>query len=735
MIPFITNAIRPDRLTSKKDEQYHVEMGRWTLNAMNHPLYQKYIIKTLVNWSFYKGGDGQWIFDEDLESFFMDESGDIRNRLKISKNLIRPMVKQYIGNTVRLAYNARAKTTSDFVINNRERELNKMKFFYQVGKAIPEFDPIIRKNIPLGDSEVETEELFDSMFDDNFAETINNMLNIIEREINIEEIKVMLSKNLALSGLGIYKGYEQNGEYLGEAVDPLFFFWDISAIKPDLSDAEYQGQWYWKDVPSLFERFQKISKSNRERIESWSKNQSMNVQRTISYYYTTSGSKVPVYETYWRDFEQQEYGYVMDEFNYPMFVRINHEESKFTDKDLITPPPGAHEKILNGEKKKKVFLDVLRYCIFIPKEEIGSKDGDDIVLEWGEVPYGEKNRLKPSSCPFPFKCYAWEYDKGEVISPIDDAINPQRFINRMLSIAESHVNNARGTGTVIAESAISSKDGQAQIHRNVNNSKTIFVDTDRVGGVQNAVGTYGSGVNASIMNIYNVAQQMQQSLGEITGVNEAMTGTQGASDALVGVVQAQIQRGSLVQETFYYALTSILLQAYQHMATVGKRIYHDNPRRLAIMTGDGGAKILDITSDMANEDFRVYIERTESEPSAIANANNLLFTLMQAGMLDPFRAAMLFNRATPDQVAKSMREYQIEQQQAKIEQNKMQQQQAIGLQQQQQQMQQQNQQLNQQAIGLQIGQDERDKEHDLQREQLKGDLKMQKDVVNNFMNT
>ena len=56
-----------------------------------------------------------------------------------------------------------------------------------------------------------------------------------------------------------------------------------------------------------------------------------------------------------------------------------------------------------------------------------------------------------------------------------------------------------------------------------------------------------------------------------------MTGTQGGSDVLVGVIEAQIQRGSLVQEPFYWALTSILRQAYEHMATVGKAIYHDNP--------------------------------------------------------------------------------------------------------------------------------------------------------------
>ena len=115
-----TTQVRPSRLDDNKDKKWHVDYARWTLNTFNNPLQQKFIAKTLANWSFYKGGDGQWIFDEDLESFFMDETGNVRNRLKIAKNLIKPMVEQYVGNAVRLEYRAKAKSESDYVINRRE---------------------------------------------------------------------------------------------------------------------------------------------------------------------------------------------------------------------------------------------------------------------------------------------------------------------------------------------------------------------------------------------------------------------------------------------------------------------------------------------------------------------------------------------------------------------------------------------------------------------------------------
>lgn len=662
---FVTyQSSRPNRLLDKKDKDYHLQYARWALTSMNHPIHRRFITKTLVNWSFYKGGDGQWIYDEDLEAFFLDESGDVRNRLKISKNLIRPMVEQYVGNAVRLAYDAGVESASDFVINRREQELARLKYYEWVANRFPDAKEIITDRVPIGENEMETEELFENSFVDDYTESMNNLLKYIEKDINIQELKVVITKHLALSGLGVYKGFEQNQNYIGDYVDPLFFFFDLSAKKPDLSDAEYMGEWYYLDVPSILERYQNLTKTERQTIERYSINESIDIHRLINNYYSVGGAKVPVYEVYWKDIEEQEYGYVEDPFGYPYFTRINHEESQYTDKDLIEPPPNAHKKILKeGEKKAKIYVDILRYCIFIPREEVGVETSQDIILEWGEAPYQEKYKLDPSNVQFPYKCYTWSYDKGEVLSPIDDAINPQRFINRTLSVAESHINNMRGTGTIIAKDAVDPRDGEENIHRNINKSKTIFVDTSRVGSVQNAVGTYGSNLNQGTLGLFNVIKEMQVSLQDMTGINEAMTGTQGGSDALVGVIESQIQRGSLVQEPFYWALTSILKQAYQHMATVGKRIYAESPRRLSITVGDKGAVPIIITEDMAMDDFRSFIERKQDEDSEKQNANALIFQLVQFNMLDDVRAANLYGRADANLVAKAMREYAREKQQ------------------------------------------------------------------------
>lgn len=663
--------IRPNRLEGKKDEKYHLDYGRWCIGSIYDHSYRLFIDKTLINWSFFKGGDGQWIFDEDLEAFFTDESGDHKNRLKMVDNVIKPTVLQYIGNAVRMNYNAEAKATSDFAINKRDKELKKLKFYESAGKAIPELDSVIRDRIPLGDTPIETEEIFENMWVDEHEKDINNLLKYITKDIDIEEIKVNITRNLAISGMGIYKGFEQNGKYLGDHIDPLFFIWDTSARKSDLSDSEYMGEWYYMDVPSLFEKFQDISILSRRAIENWSRNLGTNgVNKMVQRFYRVSNSKIPVYEVYWKDIEEQEFGWVLDQFDYPYFTRINDEDSEYTDKDLITPPTGAHEGILKGKKKAKIYVDILRYCIFIPKEEIGT-ESEDIVLEHGILKYQQKDNLDPSSVSYPYKVYTWAYDKGEVLSPIDDMISPQRFMNRVKSVIESQINNIKGSGPIISKDAVDARDGEEGVVRAVNKSKPIFVDTSRTGSVQNSVGSYGGPIGSGLSELFNVTKEIQQSIQNTTGVNEAMTGTSGGRDALVGVLQSQVEQGSLIQEPFYWALTSILKQACQHMVSVGKRIYAENPRRLAIMTGDKGMEAIRVTKDDLLEDHKIFIERTEGEATAIERGNQTLYQLYQTQLIDNFTFANCYNRSTVDEVAVALRSYQKGVSQAQNEMDKI----------------------------------------------------------------
>ena len=128
---------------------------------------------------------------------------------------------------------------------------------------------------------------------------------------------------------------------------------------------------------------------------------------------------------------------------------------------------------------------------------------------------------------------------------------------------------------------------------------------------------------------------------------------------------------SLIQEPFYYALSQIFLQAYQSTANVGKRVYVNFGRKLAIAVGDKYAEVIKLSKEYNTEDFRVFIRREPDVRKQIESANQLLFALRSQGLLDEIRFADLFNRSTLDDIAVALREFTAEKMEAVREAGKL----------------------------------------------------------------
>lgn len=60
------------------------------------------------------------------------------------------------------------------------------------------------------------------------------------------------------------------------------------------------------------------------------------------------------------------------------------------------------------------------------------------------------------------------------------------------------------------------------------------------------------------------------------------------------------------------------------------------------------------------EEHRIFIERSESEQTAVSSGNELLFTLRQMNLIDDIRFANLFNRSDSEDIADALRDYQKE---------------------------------------------------------------------------
>lgn len=676
----VSNFDKPNRLSDVKDEEYHVRYGKFCIANTNSGTYSYFLEKTRVNRNFYKGGDYQWL-EEDIDSFLKDDTNQSRNRIKVVNNVIRPMVEQYRGNANRMTINASVKALSGRSLDRRDKALAEKMFFFDVSFDYPDFAEVLKTTYQVGETAQETQDIFFDYYQDEYAYNMNKLLDYIQSLNEFKDKQMPIAEDIALAGIAIMEGRQEAGHLVFDKVEPEEFAWDSSAKKPDLTDAEYMMRAYPMNPTNVYEQYQP-SQTDADSIERYVRlNAGINPNASNSNDYTyqstasssVSGLKVPVYKVFWRDCSYEEWGYVLTEYGYPKLERVNwkgydnDQEPKYTDADLIDPPANPTNKKLFGKKKKrKAYNEVIRYCIFIPSDILMTAEPHhskrkiaDVVLDYGVYDYQETSLTNPSKAKFPFKVSTWGYVNGEVLSPVDDAISPQRFINRVLSASEGIINMSGGEGPILDMDTIDPQDAQdGTVERNMKQGKPVFVRT-KGRGVPNSVGKYDTTPGAGAYQMMQLIPLMREVIQSSTGVNEPLQGQTSGSDQLVGVTEIMVERGSLMQEPFYKAVEHIFIQMYQMSCTIGKRIYIENERNLVIATGDGGAETIKLSEDMLNEEFSLFVKRDNSDEMLMQTANKQLLEFKELGMIDDSIYANLYNRSKPDDVARALRQFAL----------------------------------------------------------------------------
>lgn len=685
-------AQKPNRLTDIKDKNYHCEFGRWAVWHANNAKYLEHQNNIATNRAFF-APNKQWGYEEDYVGFLMDTSGNTTNRIKVEMNYIQILVNQYVGNAAMMNVTARCHSFSPMVQTRKEQELNKLLIKYDITKyASPEISAMYKSNLPIGDSEMETATNFDNYYTDKFVKAMNSLLRYGENVNNFNLMKGEFAESLCLAGMAVCKPEPYGGEFRFRWVQPERFFFDRDARKWNLSDAAYMGEYDEALATEVIEMYPNISQEDRIAIENYTSN--------ANAFGVYGRDRVRVYRTYWRDLSEDLWGYIEDEFGDIIFERINYtyefeEKPRYTESDVVSvsklsPYQRDIVKKSKGDKGKamiRTYTDQWRYCEFIPYEYMNSGYGNrnkasDLVLEYGVVPYQEPNVYSPYNMESPYKVAMYIYEDGFVYSPVDIAINPQRLANRIMSVVENMMNNSRGSGTVIAQEAIEKSDmDEAEISTRMKHNETIVVSGAAFGGVQNAVTKYDATLGNGAFEFLNMANVFLGSIEKITGVNDAVKGQQTSPDQLVGTMQLMIQRSSVIQERYYAALRELFRQMYQALATSGKRLYINEKPRLVSIVGDDGFDVIELTKEMALEDFRVTVKYSNDPETERQQVDAMLMQLLQAGLIDKKRWANLIGRGNSDDMYQAIREFanesdEAEKQMAMVQQADMMKQQA-----------------------------------------------------------
>ena len=681
----ITNP-RPNRFTEEKDEDYHVRYARWAIGSYNLFYYQDFIARYLTNTAFYKGN--QWIFEEDLDPFLMDESGDVRNRIRWIQNIIKPFVDFYRGSSIRMDMNAEIISMSRESKGRREDALDRILYWQRMAEAMkeaksPQVAEMIKGQFGLRDTEHKTIETFENLYVDDLVEKMSKLFKYISDTRNdIQKYKAKLSMDIALSGLGVMKETDFNGEQVWRRLGPEKFIFDNTCQEDDFTDAEFMGEFNMASSSDIYEQNQHLDDTEKKMIETalMSGSIGMGLHNIASFYFNYA-QRVPVYEMYWRDVNTTRHAAFYDRYGFPVLEEVTKERplnEAIPVKELaqyVDDYAWISTLLNDGDREikknnKVIDSDQIRFCKFLPMEYTNA--GKDIVLDYGVRPYQEKNRLSYKKPDFPYKCATYSFVLGEILSPIDSLISPQRFLNRTLSIAESHINNSRGSGTVIDKDSIDMQGGEEEIQSNMNKSKPIYVRAQRQ--VNNVIGTYDATIKQGTLSLFDIASRMKSIANDVFGGGESITGGGGAYRATGAVNAANLTQGVIMQEPFFHALERIFMQMYSSMVDRGKRIYLSNKRELSFIVGDRGVTTLQLTDDLLLEDFNAKVIRNADFYTEREAADQMLMIFRDKGMIDDKTFASLYHNATMNEVAYGLRKFtglkvEAEKQQAENMQN------------------------------------------------------------------
>jgi hypothetical protein len=278
------NPNKPNRIKTKNkntDKTYHLDYAKWCVSNGFSKEHSEWLHRIKRNKDFYK--NNQWVEDEDVEVFLKDSSGNDRNRIKMTNNLIRPMVEQYRGNAIILKINASASNISPLSVSRRTQLLEEKIFKTRLADQFPEVGELMRENDgSIGKDEAETETIFENLYVDEYVSKINALLRFSKNLNDFQSKQVHVAQNLALSGLIAMEAFEHGGHQRFRVIESEDVYWDRDARKPDLSDAAFCGYMNPYDPSYIMERWQ-VSSEEALVIENYvsaSQNAEINVDNS-----------------------------------------------------------------------------------------------------------------------------------------------------------------------------------------------------------------------------------------------------------------------------------------------------------------------------------------------------------------------------------------------------------------------------------------------------------------------
>lgn len=658
---------RMDVDSSKKGDKYHAQMVRADIGAMNSTQIIRMHQKA---WLLERAYNDDVMTQEDYDTFMLDDSMNPRNRTMFGFNMVKPIIEQFRGTAIQNSFNASVMPVTHLTKTRRMMELGQLKLMHSLGEMSKEAKVIIGSHYNLGQTMAESEGIFDSKWQDANTKAMNHLLSQMASINDMNRFDGDDMMRFAIWGMLPEIARENGSHFRWERIHPKDFFYDTSFTYPDMSDATFKGVRPEMSMPKVAEMWN-LSHDDMRAVE-----ESVQQYTTNPKFSLATRNKVRVTSNYWTDVMYQEFGYARIN-DVPTLVRVGDTEEGITKgpityNDLMDPPDTEeNDRLFDGKKTRKSFVEVTRFADVVLWEDAAGRpikhedahkreagNMPDLILKSG--PYGlqEYNPFDPTTSVNPVKVSVFASAAGEIVSPCQAILDPNRFMNRILSAIESQANSSGGKSLIIDMDLV--KEGFTELDVTAAAKRGDAIPLNAGGrGVSNAVSSHDNSMGSGAYAMLQIVNASQDLIRTVTGVNASFAGEQ-QKDQLVGVTDILVQRGALMMEPVHDKFADLKLQKYKCMATAGKEFYLRRPDVLMDLIGDEEMMYLFQSRYFELERFNAVIVRDNPEQQKREVTNNWLNILLQQGLIDRTRYANLYNRSYVDDVAPAIREYAAE---------------------------------------------------------------------------
>ena len=647
---------RPSRLIPQQikdsNEGYDNQCARFWMSGVDNGRRNSYLNEYVANSLMTSNITGSSSFGSSQQ--IREVLGDANNpsgRHAWKDTVMQPMHTRIVGACSSMSISAEAKSWAANVKARKDAFLAKRALLAsaaELGGPLQEAMQNMHGVQP--DAKAEAQQA-GNLWTDPYEKTVTNFITALAKHQDFDGMKEQVASNIGRSGIGAVAFFDVGNNIESMVIEPDEFVYDTAHTKRDMTDSNFMGWIPLMDVEALVEQYQP-KKDAIIAIERWSNMAATSVGDGS---WGWPDRKPRVAKMFYKDIEELWWGFVLVD-GMPEYLPICPEEyakeetardgvKRYTKADLIESPVNRWTATWTDEEHRNRmqvrYVQKLRFCDMIPWEympygyTLGRRPGSaqwderryqlqregidvvsaygDLVLAHGEYSMQERNPDDVFSVVFPIKAASWLNIGGNIIAPLSCVRDVQAVRNATLSDMMMRMTRSDMPTTIFDEGALAGANiTQDEAAANLKIGKSFAIQSQLVGGINQAVTTTETGLGADFYNRFGILEQLYMMAQNSTGFYDQNFGAPGSQEQLVRVKELQDRQSGIMMKPLLSCNQSIFTQMHQFNSMAGRQFYAQRPWLLNRFVGDEGERILMASQDMMDEAFRVEVTVSES---------------------------------------------------------------------------------------------------------------------------